>query len=190
MVLGQYRRAIGVFSREQDLDYALNELRDSGFPMDKVSVVAKDTSKSDSSRGENLDKSPGNIAGKGAAIGSVTGTTLGILAGLFASAAAIALPGIGTILAAGTVGSAIATTLAGGGVGAVAGGLVGTFAGLGIPGDRAKVYSDRLSQGDYLLIIEGRSDEITRAEMLLLNNRGIEEWGIYDLHSDTHATAQ
>lgn len=43
MTLGNYRRAIGVFSSRRDTEYALNELRASGFVMDNVSIVAKDS---------------------------------------------------------------------------------------------------------------------------------------------------
>lgn len=188
MVLGQYRRAIGVFSRERDVEDALNDLQNAGFPMDRVSVIAKD--RNSTIEGKNLQQPSGHEVEKGAKVGSVTGTALGMVAGLLASAATLAIPGVGVVLAAGTVGSTIAATLAGGGVGALSGGLMGALAGLGIPGDKAKVYSDRLSQGDYLLVVEGKSDEIMRAEMILLNNRGIEEWGIYDIGGDEPLTAR
>ncbi len=184
MALGYYQRAIGVFSRRQDVEYALNELKTSGFPMDKVSIIAKDADKQDSIEGKDLNKAPGNEAGEGAAIGSVTGTALGMLGGLLAGVATVAIPGVGAVVTAGTIGSTLASTLAGGGIGAISGGIVGALAGLGIPGDRAKVYSDRFARGDYLIVVEGSSDEIRRAEMILLNNRGIEEWGIYDVGSE------
>ncbi|UBF29020.1 hypothetical protein K9N68_14975 [Kovacikia minuta CCNUW1] len=50
---------------------------------------------------------------------------------------------------------------------------------MGIPEDRARVYSDRVSRGDYLVMVEGSEEEIHRAESIL-NRRGIQEWGIYD----------
>ncbi|MEA5467170.1 hypothetical protein [Leptothoe sp. PORK10 BA2] len=40
----------------------------------------------------------------------------------------------------------------------------------------------RLAQGNYLIIVEGKSDEVMRAEMILLNDRGIKEWSIFDAH--------
>lgn len=51
--------------------------------------------------------------------------------------------------------------------------------GWGIPEDQAKFYQDRVSQGDYLVIVEGTEPEIARAEAIL-NNRGIQQWGVYD----------
>ncbi|PMB22524.1 hypothetical protein CEN47_19845 [Fischerella thermalis CCMEE 5319] len=37
------RRAIGVFAHRRDAEAALMELRDSGFPMNQVSLIAKDS---------------------------------------------------------------------------------------------------------------------------------------------------
>ena len=185
MTLGNYRRAIGVFSSRRDTEYALNELRASGFPMDNVSIVAKDSGDGEQISGKTVSDRVGNEADTGAAVGAVTGTAGGMIAGLLTGLGALAIPGLGPVIAAGTVGTTLATTLAGGTIGALSGGLIGALAGLGIPEERARVYTDRLSRGDYLLILDGRSDEIARAEMILLNNRGIEEWGIYDVHDDT-----
>jgi len=178
MALSNRRRAIGVFANENDLDRSLRELRDAGFPMDNVSVIAKDSDRVGQLR--ETDEKVGHEPEKGAKIGSVTGTALGMLAGLLAGVGTILVPGIGGIVATGTIGTTLGTTLAGGGVGAVSGGLVGALAGWGVPEDRAKIYSDRLAAGDFLLVIDGTPDEVTRAEMMLINNRGLEEWGIYN----------
>ncbi|KAB8321267.1 hypothetical protein SD81_002425, partial [Tolypothrix campylonemoides VB511288] len=60
------------------------------------------------------------------------------------------------------------------------GGLVG----LGIPENRAKVYSDRINRGDYLVIVDGTEDEVRRAEPIL-KRHGIQEFDIFDA-ADTH----
>jgi hypothetical protein len=83
---------------------------------------------------------------------------------------------------AGATATALATALSGGAIGAAAGGLLGALVGLGIPEERARVYNSRLSQGDYLVIVDGTDDEIRRAGAIL-SNRGIQEWGIYDAPS-------
>jgi hypothetical protein len=184
MVIGNYRRAVGVFTSRRATEEALEELKASGFPMENVSVVAKNVDGNDKMSGANVNDRVGNEADTGAAVGAVTGTAAGMFGGILAGLGSLVIPGLGPVIAAGTIGATLASALAGGGIGAVAGGLIGALAGLGIPEDRAKIYTDRLSRGDYLLIVDGRSDEITRAEMILLNNRGIEEWGIYDMHDD------
>jgi hypothetical protein len=86
---------------------------------------------------------------------------------------------------AGATATAIATTLSGGAIGAAAGSLVGALIGLGVPEERAHVYNDRLSRGEYLVFVDGTESEIRRAEAIL-SKRGIQEWGIYDApHADT-----
>ncbi len=42
MVTSNQTRALGLFSSREDAEQALIELKSSGFPMDKVSVVARD----------------------------------------------------------------------------------------------------------------------------------------------------
>ncbi len=184
MPIGRDRRAIGVFSRRHHAEYALKELQESGFPMERVSLITKDADKGEQVSGTKVSDRVGNEAGPGAAAGAVTGTVGGLLGGLLAGLGTLTIPGLGPVVAAGTIGTTIATTLAGGGIGAVSGGLLGALTGLGIPKERAKVYSDRFSAGDYLVILEGSPEEIARAEVILLNNRGIEEWDIYDAHSE------
>ena len=80
---------------------------------------------------------------------------------------------------AGAAATALATTLAGTAIGAAAGSLAGALIGLGIPEERAKFYSDRISGGGYLVLIDGTDAEIAMAEVLLRSN-GIQEFGIYD----------
>jgi len=99
---------------------------------------------------------------------------------------ALAIPGIGPIMLAGATATTIATAVSGGVIGAVAGSLIGALIGLGIPEERARVYSDRVSRGDYLVIVDGTEDEIRRAETIL-HRQGIQEWGIYNA-PDTDTT--
>ncbi|MEA5502464.1 general stress protein [Halotia wernerae UHCC 0503] len=183
MATRQYKRAIGTFSSRQQAEEALHELRNSGFSMDKVSVLAKDTDRNDQIAGADVKDRGDNEAQEGAGIGATTGTVLGGLGGLLVGLEALLVPGAGPFLAAGT----IATTLAGAGIGAAAGGIVGALTGLGIPEEEARAYSDRVSQGHYLVTIEGYEEEIERAASIL-SNRGIREWRVYDI-SDDHTSS-
>lgn len=173
------KRAVGAFTSRRDAESALHELRSAGFPMDKVSVVAKDADRDDEIAGVDMSDRVGNKADEGAATGAVTGGAVGGLTGLLVGLGALAIPGIGPVMLAGATATAIATTLSGGVIGAAAGGLIGALVGLGIPEERARVYNERLSRGDYLVIVDGTGDDIRRAEAIL-NNRGIQDWGIYD----------
>src|SRR4028118_276602 len=184
MALGQHKRAVGVFSSRREAELALRELRDSKFPMDRVSVIARDADgRSDIAgadvRDEVRDRSD-NKADEGATTGAVTGGALGGLTGLLVGLGTLALPGIGPIMLAGATATAIATTLAGGAIGAAAGSLLGALVGLGIPEEEARGYNERVSRGHYLIMIEGTDEEIHRAQAIL-SRGGIEDWRVYDL---------
>ncbi|MEH1918867.1 histidine kinase [Nostoc sp.] len=177
---GVAKRAIGVFSHRRDAEVAITELRDAGFSLNQVSIIAKDTN-GQGIGGVDVDKNvgSGNKADDGAKTGAATGGLLGGLTGLLVGLGSLAIPGIGPVIAGGAVATALATTLAGGAIGAAAGSIVGALVGLGIPEDKARVYSDRFQRGDYLVILDGTEAEIHQAESIL-KHRGIEEFAIYD----------
>jgi uncharacterized membrane protein len=179
MSLGHRKRAVGVFSTRQDAEHALHELNRSGFSMDKVSVVAKDVDQRDNIAGAVTSDRVGNKADEGAAAGALTGGTLGGLTGLLVGLGTLAIPGIGPIMLAGATATTLATTLAGAGIGAAAGSLIGALIGLGIPEERARVYNERVSRGEYLVIVDGSDEDIRHAEAIF-QRRGIQEFGVYD----------
>ena len=182
-----HRRGVGVFNHRRDAEDALHELRDSGFSMDRVSVIAQDADQEDQIAGADVREQVGNKADEGATVGAVSGGTLGGLTGLLVGLGALAIPGIGPIMLAGATATALATTLAGASIGAVAGSLVGGLLGLGIPEERARAYNERVERGHYLVIVDGTDAEIARAEVIL-KRRGIEEFGVYDQPNTTNRT--
>jgi hypothetical protein len=185
MVVGVHRRAVGVFSHRQNAEQALHELKHSGFPMDRVSIIARDAGRKEDIAGTVVHKGVGEQADEGAKVGIATGGVLGGLGGLLVGLGTLAIPGVGPVMVAGAIATVITTTVAGAGIGAVAGGLLGVLISLGIPEERARVYSDRLDRGDYLLFIDGTDAEIAQAEAIL-RQRGIEEFGVYDHPHDQH----
>lgn len=179
MVTGAQTRAFGVFSKRETAEIALSELKNSGFPMEKVSIIAKDLAIGDRVGGAKTTDSVGeqNVNSPTAVVADLaTGGTWGtLLVGL----SSLALPGIGPILAAGSLGVALLTTLGGVAMGTAANAnLVNSLTDLGIPEEQARVYSDRLLAGNYLLIIDGSEEEINRAQGML-SKQDIEYWGIY-----------
>ena len=180
------RRAVGIFSSHKEAEAALNQLREAQFPMNQVSIIAKDSDRlKDSDHigdAQVQDLHESNQADKGAATGAATGGTIGGITGLLVGLGTLAIPGIGPIMLAGATATAIATTFAGGAIGAVAGGLVGGLVGLGIPEEQAKVYHDHVVNGGYLVIVDGTDAEILHAEEIL-KNKGIRDWGVYDAPS-------
>lgn len=179
-VVGDRRRAFGVFSNRQEAEQALNDLKGSGFPMDNISIIARDADQGDQLGGAEISDRIGNkdVGASTGIVGEVAAaSTLGtVLVGL----SSLAIPGVGPIIAAGTVATALVATVASSGVEAAAiSGLVRALTDLGIPEEQARVYSDRLHQGNYLVILDATDDEIRRAEAIF-SNRGIQDWGVYN----------
>lgn len=177
MSITQYKRAAGLYYSRDEAEAAVLDLKKAGYDMDQVSVIAKDA---DKVAGQQTTQEVGNKADEGAATGAVTGGALGGITGLLVGLGTLAIPGIGPILLAGAEATAIATTLAGAGIGAAAGGLIGALVGLGIPEEKAKVYSDRVGGGSFLVMVTGTGLEIERASDIM-HRHGVEEFDIYDM---------
>jgi len=184
------KRAVGVFPTRREAELALEELKNSGFSMDRVSVIAQDGDRQRDIADVEVEDHDrvGNKADEGASAGALTGGALGGLTGLLVGLGALAIPGIGPIMLAGAGATALATTLAGGAIGAAAGSLVGALVGLGIPEERAKVYNDRVARGEYLVIVDGTDAEIAHAHKILHDHR-IQEYGVYDVPVNNGAVA-
>ena len=171
------KRAAGLFHSRDKAEIAVRDLKNSGYDMNHVSVVAKDADQID---GIKTTKSIGHKADDGATAGALTGGTLGGITGLLVGLGTLAIPGVGPILLAGAAATTIATTLAGAGIGVAAGGLVGALVGLGIPEEKAKVYRDSVKDGSFLVMANGTPAEVNRADAIM-NHHGIDEFGIYDV---------
>ena len=178
-MMNKYKRSVGLFYSRDEAEAALRALKDDGFDMNRVNVIAKDADKVTESAGVDVAYDEGNNAAEGAGAGATSGAVLGGIGGLLLGLGTLAIPGVGPIIVAGEAASTIASTLAGAGIGAAAGGIIGGLVGLGIPEDKAKIYSDRVSSGSYLVMVNGTENDISSAERIL-SDSGIEEYGVYD----------
>jgi uncharacterized protein YjbJ (UPF0337 family) len=186
MAINEFKRSVGTFSTHNEVESALTQLRDAGFDMNDVSVLVKnDENEPDEIAGVEVKDTVGNQAGKGAATGAVTGGTIGGVTGLLVGLGALAIPGIGPVMTAGAVGTAIASALSGGAIGAAAGGLVGALVGLGIPKERAEVYDGVLRNGGYLVVVDGTQEELNEAQAILQRSN-VGNYGVYDAPAGTY----
>lgn len=179
MTIRQPLQGIGVFPNRQTTEAALTALQEARFPMQQVSIFAKDSS----DRPDILNQMKSRDAASekaevGSKTGAVAGTALGGLGGLLVGISTIAVPGAGPFIAAGSLGTLLATTLAGSGIGALSGEVVGAFVGLGVPNKQATVYGDRIAQGEDVIMVEGNREQLDRAEAIL-RTHNIQEWGVY-----------
>lgn len=173
MATGQRKHAIGTFPSRQAAEQALHQLKVSGISLDKVSLITKDANRA---RSTDIQEQIGHRAGDGGMVGAVAGGIAGTMLGLIEGLVMLLFPGVGLTLATGTV---LTNTLLAGGIGAASGGLMGALVGWGIPAERASFYRDRLSQGYYLVIVEGTEYDIRRAAPIF-ESRGIQDWSVYD----------
>jgi hypothetical protein len=154
-----------VFPDRATFDAALEGLRAAGFRAADISAVLPDRSNTTKDLAHEINtKAPEGIAA-GAGAGAAVGGVLGWLAGI----GALAIPGIGPLLAAGP----IVAALAGAGAAGAAGGLVGGLVGAGMPEIEAKRFAGRLRDGGYLISVHCDDKEwAARAREVLLTAGG------------------
>lgn len=158
--MGSKNKAVfGIFSTQVEAERAVDLLIAGDFPSSSISVLLPDSRSTREFAHEKHTKAPEGSAA-GATVGGVVGGTLGVLAGV----GALAIPGIGPLIAAGP----IVAGLAGLGAGGAVGGLVGALVGMGVPEYEAKRYEGRVKGGGTLLSIHCDSaEQIDRARHLL-----------------------
>lgn len=146
---------IGSFSSADDAEQAIGALKDDGFDEQEISLVALD-----SESGFGQDDGRGVLSmGQDLASGTTTGGALGGIAGLLAGVGALAIPGIGPIIAAGPIAAGLS--------GAVVGGIAGGLLDLGVPEDRGQYYEDRVREGDVLVALNADDQEVDRAAQIM-----------------------
>src|SRR5207253_6326342 len=114
---------------------------------------------------EKNTKAPEGVT-TGVAAGGVLGGTLGLLAGI----GTLAIPGLGPLIAAGPLVSA----LAGAGAGGAVGGLIGAMVGMGIPEYEAKRYEGRVKEGGILMSVHCDNSDWTKKAKDILEQTGAE----------------
>ena len=112
---------------------------------------------------------------------SFSGITGGI-AGWLVGIGALAIPGIGPIVAAG----ALATTLGGAAIGAVAGGLIGALVGAGIPEDDARSYETHVREGRILITAQAETAQQAQLARDAFDRQGGSDVRAYDRSAATN----
>lgn len=148
---------VGSFDSFDEAHQVASDLRAAGFLDNDISIIANNAAgdyREDPRIGA-MDDGDASATAKGA----VTGAVVGGGAGLAASLAGLAIPGVGPIIAAGP----IVATLAGAGTGAVAGGLIGGLVDLGVPENDAEYYAEAVRRGGALVTV--RADQVRADEV-------------------------
>lgn len=143
--MAQECSVFGVFADRGRAAQAVRRLEGDKFTEREVSLIAKDEAQGAHKQDTVTD---------GATWGAGIGATAGILAGI----GALAIPGIGPILAAGPIAAAL--------TGAGAGGLAGGLMDYGIPSEAGHRLEADVKRGEAVVLVrcdEGRSSEAQRA---------------------------
>lgn len=175
----QTKRAIGVFLDREQAEQAIHNLQASGFPIDKISLIAKEAEPEEQVSGVEVTDQVGETKVVNSA--SVVGNTIAASSTGFAllGLTALALPGLGMVLTAGSLGAALVASVASSGVAVVAANnLEKALVDYGVPSGRASRYSDHLQRGDYIVTVEGSDEEIQQAGEAFQQQK-IQDWTIY-----------
>ena len=165
----------GIYSSASSAEQAVDTLIRAGYSDSDISVLLPDDESTKAFAHEKNTKAPEGTA-TGVATGGVIGGTLGLLAGI----GALAIPGVGPLIAAGP----IMASLAGLGVGGAVGGVVGALVGMGIPEYEAKRFEGAVKDGGTLLSVHcDTSEEVSKAKDLLKST------GARDIASSGEATS-
>jgi uncharacterized membrane protein len=159
-----------IFDDRSEAEAAIRELRDAGADTARMSVIGRDEGRTDVSDGSGrvLDDDAGSDAAKGALGGAGIGALLGV--------AALAIPGVGPLAAAGAIASSAIPSAAaiGAGVGAMAGGLTGLLKDHGVSDEDATYYESRINEGGIFVSVDtsGGGIDAEQARQILYRHGG------------------
>ena len=140
----------------------VNRLKAANFSNNDISVLFPDKHGTKDFAHEQHTKAP-----EGATMGGVAGGVLGGALGWLAGIGALAVPGVGPLIAAGPIMAALGGAAIGGAVGGIAGALVG----MGIPEYEAKRYEGKIKDGNVLISVHtADSAEVKRAKEIFENS--------------------
>jgi len=167
------KAVICIASSETQAEAIVDRLKSTGFSNSDISVLFPDKRGTKDFAHEHNTKAPEG-ATTGAGAGGVVGGALGWLAGI----GALAIPGVGPLIAAGPIMAA----LSGAAVGAAVGGVTGALVGMGIPEYEAKRYEGKIKGGNILISVHSEDSEQTKRAKAIF-----EEFGAQDISTTGEA---
>jgi Protein of unknown function (DUF3341) len=163
---GKNTAVFGIYRDEVAAGDAVDALQAAGFRNTDISVLFPENEGTKDFAVRKDTKAPEGTA-TGATTGAVIGGGLGWLAGI----GALAIPGVGPLIAAGP----IVAALTGVGVGGAIGGITGALIGMGIPEYEAKRYEGRIKEGGILLSVHSDNSDWTRKAKDILERTGADD---------------
>ena len=144
-----------VFQDRYDAIEAHSFVKSMGYADSEINVLMSDTTRKRFDEDPDTKHSANTMGLEGVATGGMIGTAVGATAAAIAAiGTAVLVPGLGIIVA-----GPILAALAGGGAGAVTGGLIVGLVGLGIPESNAKAYEAALKNGGVVVGVTSRDSK-------------------------------
>ena len=165
----------GIVKTQLEAADIVDRLKVTGFDRGDISVLVSSESGTRDFAVEHQTKAP-----EGAATGAGTGALLGGALGWLTGIGALAIPGVGPLIAAGPILAALGGAAVGGAVGGLTGGLIG----LGIPEFEAKRYEERVKGGHVLIAAHAESSEQADQAKAIFEAAGAED--ITSAHEASH----
>jgi uncharacterized membrane protein len=139
------------FDSRMEAERAVTELRSAGVRDDAISIIAQHDGKNTATDASGTVTNEGEHT-SGLASGIIGGAGVGTLLGI----AALAIPGVGPLVAAGAIASAAipGAALTGAALGAAAGGLTTMLTDHGVSDDDAGYYERRINEGGVFVSVD------------------------------------
>lgn len=168
------RTIVAVFNNFDHAQRAVRDLVDAGFSRTDISMVASDATGRYRGylEGKPLDEDVS--AEEGAVAGAGVGAGIGALTGLLAGLGALAIPGIGPVIAAGPLAAALGGGAIGAAVGAVTGGIAGALVDMGVDETYAGYYAESIRRGGTMVVVKSSDNMVERATSILRSHHPVD----------------
>src|SRR5262249_19970487 len=165
--MSQESSLVGIYHHLDVAEEAVRQLGQGGFPIQHVSVIAKDLGSEKKIHGYVTSCDVAKSSARG-------GAWVGGIFGLLVGAAFLWVPGVGPLVVAGSLTSALLGGLEGAVAGAAVSGVLGWLVSLGISKQHILKYEESVKAGKYLVIAHGSADEVKKARQILEGTRPME----------------
>jgi hypothetical protein len=149
---------VSAFTNRDDAQRAVNELRQAGFRNEEIGIATRN---GPAAAGALAVEDQGDRVASAATAGALAGGAGGALWGI--AIAAGLLPGIGPVIAGGTLSAILASAA----TGAAAAGLAGALIGLGLPENEAEHYQSEFNAGRTIVTVHAAGERYQQAQDVL-----------------------
>jgi hypothetical protein len=172
----------------------INALEAAEISHNDISIVANNVD-------DKNDPTHKDATGKGAGAGAAGLGAVGAGAGVLAGLGLMAIPGVGPVVAAGWLVSALAGAAVGAGAGAAAGGLLGKLREYEVSKEDSDLYLEAIRRGAALVSVKADDEDRAKVEAIMDEHQGINmtargqayrasEWRAFDANAPVYTPDQ